>query len=106
MSRGRRSEVRSQKSEVKGRRAQSRAVPQMFAGEQRVKAIIPVHFGGHACEIDDILSMAEEYGWKVMEDAAHALPTYYRTRENEKVRSGEGKKIRESGPQITQIGAD
>jgi len=47
---------------------------------QDVKAIIPVHFGGHPCEVDDILKFAKESGLKVMEDAAHAIPTRYKGR--------------------------
>jgi dTDP-4-amino-4,6-dideoxygalactose transaminase len=38
------------------------------------KAIIPVHFGGLACEMDSILQIARTRGLKVIEDAAHALP--------------------------------
>jgi dTDP-4-amino-4,6-dideoxygalactose transaminase len=41
----------------------------------RTKAIIPVHFGGLACDMQAILAIAREYGLKVVEDAAHALPT-------------------------------
>jgi dTDP-4-amino-4,6-dideoxygalactose transaminase len=47
---------------------------------QNVKAIIPVHFGGHPCEVDSILKFAKDQGMKVMEDAAHALPTRYNGR--------------------------
>lgn len=45
--------------------------------EFSVKAIIPVHFGGHPCEIDKILKIAESKGQKVIEDAAHSLPTKF-----------------------------
>jgi dTDP-4-amino-4,6-dideoxygalactose transaminase len=38
------------------------------------KAIIPVHFAGLACEMRAILAIADKYGMKVVEDAAHALP--------------------------------
>jgi dTDP-4-amino-4,6-dideoxygalactose transaminase len=41
----------------------------------RTKAIIPVHFAGRACEMDAILAIARKHGLKVLEDAAHALPT-------------------------------
>jgi len=41
----------------------------------RTKAIMPVHYGGLACDMDAILAIAEEHGLKVVEDAAHALPT-------------------------------
>ncbi|MFT4242738.1 MAG: DegT/DnrJ/EryC1/StrS family aminotransferase [Acidovorax sp.] len=44
----------------------------------RTKAIMPVHYGGLACDIDAILSIAREHGLKVVEDAAHALPTTWR----------------------------
>jgi dTDP-4-amino-4,6-dideoxygalactose transaminase len=42
-----------------------------------IKAILPVHFGGQACDMSAILALAERYSLKVVEDAAHALPTYY-----------------------------
>ena len=41
----------------------------------RTKAIIPVHFGGRAANMDAIHSIARSHGLSVMEDAAHALPT-------------------------------
>ena len=43
-----------------------------------IKAIIPVHFAGQACEMDEILEIANEFNVKVVEDAAHALPTTYK----------------------------
>lgn len=39
------------------------------------KAIIPVHYAGLALDIDAILSICTPYGIKVIEDAAHALPS-------------------------------
>ena len=41
----------------------------------RTKAIMPVHYAGLACRMDEILAIAREHGLKVVEDAAHALPT-------------------------------
>ena len=41
----------------------------------RTKAIIPVHFAGLACEMEPIMRMAKRHRVKVIEDAAHALPT-------------------------------
>lgn len=41
----------------------------------RTKAIMPVHYGGLACRMDEIFAIAREHGLKVVEDAAHALPT-------------------------------
>ncbi len=39
----------------------------------RTKAIIPVHLYGQMCDIRAICSIAEKYGLKVIEDAAHCL---------------------------------
>jgi dTDP-4-amino-4,6-dideoxygalactose transaminase len=44
----------------------------------KTKAIIPVHFGGQACDLAPILEIARPYRLKVIEDAAHALPASYR----------------------------
>ncbi len=39
-----------------------------------IKAIMPVHFAGQSCEMDAIRAIANEHNWKIVEDAAHALP--------------------------------
>ena len=44
----------------------------------RTRAIVPVHFAGLACEMDEILAIAREHDLRVVEDAAHALPTRYK----------------------------
>lgn len=44
----------------------------------RTKAIIPVHFAGHPCEMDQIMAIARSHKLRVIEDAAHALPARYR----------------------------
>lgn len=41
----------------------------------RTKAIIPVHFTGRAADMERLLAIAAQHGLRVMEDAAHALPT-------------------------------
>lgn len=43
----------------------------------RTKAILPVHIAGYPCEMDPLLSLAEQHGLGVLEDAAHALPSEY-----------------------------
>lgn len=43
----------------------------------KTKAIIPVHFAGHAAELDKIYNIAEKFNLYVIEDAAHALPCSY-----------------------------
>jgi len=47
---------------------------------ERTKAIIPVHYGGLACEMDAIIRLAEKYGLWVVEDAAHAFGARYKGR--------------------------
>ena len=44
----------------------------------RTKAIVPVHYTGHACDMDKIRAIAEKYNLFVSEDAAHAIDTYYK----------------------------
>nr|WP_207184482.1 DegT/DnrJ/EryC1/StrS family aminotransferase [Rubrivivax gelatinosus] len=41
----------------------------------RTKAILPVHYGGLAADMAAIHDIARRHGLKVVEDAAHALPT-------------------------------
>ncbi|WPC06782.1 DegT/DnrJ/EryC1/StrS family aminotransferase [Pseudomonas benzenivorans] len=41
----------------------------------RTRAIMPVHFAGLSCDMDALLAIARRHGLKVVEDAAHALPT-------------------------------
>jgi dTDP-4-amino-4,6-dideoxygalactose transaminase len=46
----------------------------------RTKAIMPVHYGGQACRMDELLEIAQRYGLRVIEDAAHAAGARYRGR--------------------------
>ncbi len=39
------------------------------------KAILPVHYAGRACEMSELTDIARRHGLRVVEDAAHALPT-------------------------------
>ena len=41
----------------------------------RTKAVIPVHYAGLAADMQALLPLARKHGLKVVEDAAHALPT-------------------------------
>ncbi len=47
---------------------------------ERTRAIVPVHFGGLACDMDRIMQIAERHRLIVIEDAAHAIGTRYRGR--------------------------
>ena len=46
----------------------------------KTKAIMPVHYAGLSCDMDSIFEIAQEFNLKVIEDAAHALPTSYKNK--------------------------
>ncbi len=43
----------------------------------KTKAIIPVHYGGLSCDMQTIMEISNKYDLKVIEDAAHAIPSTY-----------------------------
>jgi dTDP-4-amino-4,6-dideoxygalactose transaminase len=82
---------------------------------ERTKAIMPVHYGGLACDMDRIIALAHAHGLYVIEDAAHAFPTRYKGRlvgtlgsdatvfsfyANKTMTTGEGGMIVTSSPKI------
>jgi dTDP-4-amino-4,6-dideoxygalactose transaminase len=44
----------------------------------RTRVVLPVHYAGYASEMDPILDIARRHSLKVVEDAAHALPSRYK----------------------------
>lgn len=46
----------------------------------RTRAIVPVHYAGVGCEMDEILALAARHGLRVIEDAAQGLGATYRGR--------------------------
>jgi len=44
----------------------------------RTRAILPVHFAGLPCKMDEIWSLAREHGLYVVEDCAHSLGAKYK----------------------------
>lgn len=48
---------------------------------KKTAAIIPVHYAGISCEMDEIISLAEKHGAYVVEDAAHAIGAKYKGRD-------------------------
>ena len=47
---------------------------------KKTKAIIPVHIYGQVCNIDEILDLAKDNNLKVVEDCAHAVGTFYKSK--------------------------
>jgi len=46
----------------------------------KTRAIVPVHYGGFACDMDTIMDIAGQYGLWVIEDAAQALMSTWKGR--------------------------
>lgn len=46
----------------------------------RTKAIVVVHYAGIACDMDNIMSLAEKHNLIVIEDAAQAVDSYFKGR--------------------------
>lgn len=44
----------------------------------KTKVIVPVHYAGVACDMDEIMSIAAQYDIVVVEDAAQAIGSYYK----------------------------
>lgn len=41
------------------------------------KVVIPVHFGGQSCDMQAIHALSQEYGFRIIEDASHAVGADY-----------------------------
>lgn len=42
------------------------------------KVVVPVHFAGQSCEMEKIRALSDRYGFRIVEDAAHAVGARYR----------------------------
>lgn len=84
---------------------------------EKTKAIIPVHFAGLACNMDEIIAIAKKHNLKIVEDAAHAFPTTYHGRKigtldsdvtvfsfyaNKTMTTGEGGMVVSKNPEIIE----
>lgn len=47
----------------------------------RTRALMPMHYGGQACRMDEIMDLARRHNLTVIEDAAHAAGAAYRGRQ-------------------------
>ena len=46
----------------------------------KTRAILPVHFAGRPCKMNELMAIAERYDLKVIEDCAHAIEAEYHGR--------------------------
>ena len=44
---------------------------------KKTKCILPVHFGGRSCEMNEIVQIAKKHELYIIEDCAHAIETEY-----------------------------
>jgi dTDP-4-amino-4,6-dideoxygalactose transaminase len=44
----------------------------------RTRAIVPVHFAGHPCDMDSLVKIAQKNDLVIIEDCAHAIETMYK----------------------------
>ena len=47
------------------------------AASKLPKIVVPVHFGGQPCEMSKIYQLSKQYGFKIIEDASHAIGASY-----------------------------
>lgn len=51
---------------------------ELAAREGRIpKVVVPVHFAGQPCNMQAIFKLSQEYGFKIIEDASHAIGASY-----------------------------
>lgn len=53
-----------------------------------IKAVLPVHFGGHPADMEAFAALAAKHGCEIIEDGCHALGASYRTASGETVKVG------------------
>lgn len=46
----------------------------------RTRAVMPVHYAGFPCRLDELVELARKHGFAVVEDAAHAFGSTYKDR--------------------------
>lgn len=47
--------------------------------DQLPKVLVAVHFAGHPCEMETIHQLSQKYGFRIIEDASHAIGSEYRS---------------------------
>jgi len=61
------------------------------------KVVMPVHFAGQPCDMPAINALSQQYGFKIIEDASHAIGAHYF------IASGEAKRQSSEAKQSTSI---
>lgn len=70
--------------------AETRTRAALEAGQQ-VSAIMPVHYGGQVGDVHGVSKLAKKYNLKIVEDAAHCCPAFYRQRARQSQTNGDSR---------------
>jgi dTDP-4-amino-4,6-dideoxygalactose transaminase len=81
-----------------------RKIQSALAAGQSVAAIIPVHYGGQIGDVAGVRALARRHNLKIVEDAAHCCPAYYRKAESRKQKAESGKQKAVSRKQKVESG--
>jgi perosamine synthetase len=60
----------------------ARRIESALEREEEVAAVIPVHYGGQIGDVAGVKRLAEKFHLRVIEDAAHCCPAFYRDSES------------------------
>ena len=71
------------------------------ATSQSVVAIMPVHYGGQVGDVAGVRSLARRYNLKIIEDAAHCCPAFYREESREQGESGQKAEVSGQWPVVS-----
>ncbi len=81
-----------------------RRIERALAQGETIKAIIPVHYGGQIVDMAGVTALARKYNLKVIEDAAHCCPAYYRTEDGRQKTEDGGHKSEDRRPRTEDGG--
>ncbi len=56
----------------------SRKLDEAEISDSLPKVVIPVHFSGQSCEMEKIADLSRRYGFRILEDASHAIGGRYK----------------------------
>jgi dTDP-4-amino-4,6-dideoxygalactose transaminase len=80
-----------------------RRIEQAMSQGARVRAILPVHYGGQIGDVVGVRRLAQKYGLKVVEDAAHCCPAFYRNADGKR-KTDNGQRTTDHRPRTTDHG--
>ena len=74
-----------------------RRIEQALARGEKIVAILPVHYGGQIVDVTGVTALARKYNLRVIEDAAHCCPAYYRAEAGGRTTADRGQRTEDGG---------